>query len=279
MAGGLVNKFDDSVNKPPSRGPAGTQSGPYRGGYDLNDFSGLGADAGGGKFLGAIGNSGESTMYSNSGYDKFKEMANKNPGDSDYAGALRAAWEMQNPNAGTSWNEQNALLNMYKSRLGQKNVLSGMISGGEDMLKGEVNNLRGEASDALKSGVKNTKENYNRRGLLYSGMREGDEQKVRGGVASQLASGVAGAQRETANAVSQAKNAYATIGMAQEKENIALANQSFEAANANSIARMQAMQQLGHGLGSAAGTYASYAQRQKTDDGNSQGESWTGNYR
>lgn len=179
--------------------------------------------------------------------------------DRDAQGARDAQNQMleeQRGNTGVDWNEQNALLNMYRGRIGLKNSLAEQIVGAPGQLKAEEGNIGQTAQAALNSGVRHTRENFNSRGLLYSGLREGGEQQVKGDVASEYASGIAGAERGSKNSTEAAKAAYAAVGLASEQHSLDMANHAFDTANANNIARLQAMQQLGQGVGSAAGTVA-----------------------
>ncbi len=136
-----------------------------------------------------------------------------------------------------------------------KNSLSEQIAGSEENLKNAQDLNKSVSGSAIGEGLKNTRQNYNGRGLLYSGAREGGEQKVRSTGASQLASAMAGTARDSANSKSAAQNAYASVDLANQQEMIKRSEEAFDTANANSIARTQAMQQLGGGLGAAAGTY------------------------
>lgn len=217
---------------------------------------------------------------SSTGYQNYQTAQNQST-DSDYKQMLRAQWERDNPNAGTSSAEQNALYNMYKGRVGQKNTLSDRIAGAGDQLKGQIGGLNAQAGEDLNYGTKAVRQNYNSRGLLYSGMREAGEQGVRGAVAGSLAGGTSAARRESENSVNAAKNAYASIGLASEHEQIQLAQQAFDTANANSIARMQAMQQLGNSVGQvgglAAGAYNANSAKQTPQQTNYNGMAYSGN--
>ncbi len=156
-------------------------------------------------------------------------------------------------NPGVDSNAVAAQLSAIKARIGIKNSL-GQAIGSNDAREGQSEDiLRGEAGDALNQGVKNTNQNYNSRGLLYSGMREHGVNDVKSGVASNLASGLAGTKQEYSNLKSKQQQAYASVGQAQQAEQVALANQTFETVNQNNIARQQAYQQLAGGVGQVAG--------------------------
>lgn len=180
--------------------------------------------------------------------------------DSDVRGLARASNELQNPYEGTSSAEQQALFNMYKGRVETKNSLAEQIANSERNLRQQENLLTGAAGEELGEGIKNTRQNFNSRGLLHSGLRQGGEQQVKQGVASSLNSGISGARRDAYKSRTSAQNAYAAVGMESAKESLDMAHEAFDTATRNSIARMQAMQQLGQGVGAVAGAY--YGSRQ-----------------
>ncbi len=216
------------------------QSGPYRGGL-LTDYRG------------------SADTFVAGGDAVMKNNAALGDADSDVRGAAAAQNQLDSEtqgNTGVSNAEQMALLNMYKGRIGLKNSLSEQIGGADDMVKQEQDLERAAAGSAVGQGIKTTRQNYNGRGLLYSGMREGGEQNIRQAGAAQLASSMASSAREGANAKSAAQNAYASVDLANQQEMLQRSNEAFDTANANSIARRQAMQQLGAGLGAAAGSFA-----------------------
>lgn len=243
----------------------GSSSGPYAGGFrtDYNFVGGTrasgDADYSSGNGLHSGGDSAHwiETDPNSSAYKSYQQAQGQS-NDSDYKQMLRAQWERDNPNAGTSYAEQNALYNMYKGRVAKKNTLSDQIGGAGGLLQDQLGNLNAQAGADLNQGTKTARQNYNSRGLLYSGMREAGEQGVRGAVAGSLASGSANARRESENSVNAAKSAYSAVGLASEQEQIQLAQQAFDTANANSIARMQAMQQLGSSIGNVGGLAAGY---------------------
>ena len=147
-----------------------------------------------------------------------------------------------------------AQLAAVKARIGLKNALGQGIAGNEAAERSAEGEIRAEANNALTSGIKNTRENFNNRGMLYSGMRQGGEGAVRSGVAANMGAGLANTKRDYGNLKDQQKLAYAAVGQAQEAARIQSANQAFDTVSRNNIARQQAYQQLGEGLGRAAGT-------------------------
>lgn len=141
------------------------------------------------------------------------------------------------------------------NKVALKKSLAQSITDAPKNLGEEIGLLRGDAGQALDTGLKKTRQNFNSRGLLYSGLREGGEQQVRGRVASALAESEAGARRDTENLITERKKAFASIGLAEQEQRNQLAQAAFEKSYQNSIARRQALQQLGQGVGQAAGYY------------------------
>jgi hypothetical protein len=141
------------------------------------------------------------------------------------------------------------------NKVALKRSLAQSISDAPKNLQEELGLLRGEAGQAIGSGVRKTRENFSSRGLLYSGLRQGGEASVKGRVASALAESEAGARRETRNLMDQRKAAFAAIGLQDQEAKNRLAQETFEKSYQNSIARRQAIQQLGQGVGQALGYY------------------------
>lgn len=167
---------------------------------------------------------------------------------------------------GVDYAKNQAIIDSLKSRIALKNQLGSSIRGNADMEGRAEEGIRNNANAALDSGVKGTRQNYNSRGLLYSGMRQGSEQSVRGSVAAKMGSDLASTKREYANLAEQQKAAYASIGLAQQKEKVDAANQAFDTVSRNQIAKLQAYQQLGSGVGRAVGyMYGSRGDKEKDD--------------
>lgn len=211
------------------------QSGPYRGGLQSNfDW----------------------TTNPSSDYQSGYRYGALEDSDSDVRQAANLSWEMQNPNAGSSHDDLQSRFNQVKGRIGMKNSLAEQIANNAKSEREQEDIYGLSSGQALGEGLKNTRQNYNSRGLLYSGMRQTGENQVKGAVAGQLASSVAGSKRDSSNSLTAAQNAYASVDLANQQESLQLAHQAFDTANANSIARLQAMQQLGSGVGGLAGTIA-----------------------
>lgn len=158
--------------------------------------------------------------------------------------------------SGVDFAHNSALENVYKGRIGEKNSLAEQIGAAPGLLNQQQDVNKAVSGQALGQGLKETRQNYNNRGLLYSGAREGGEQSVKNQGASDLAQSMAGTARDSANSLTAAQNAYASVDLAAQQQTLNLAQTSFDTANANNIARLQAMQQLGSGVGAAAGSIA-----------------------
>lgn len=133
------------------------------------------------------------------------------------------------------------------------NQLPGMVSSAH----GQIDK---EGDLAMKSGIKSTRQNYNRRGLLYSGLREGGEQGVRGQVASKVSEQKGQANKDLAEMAKAKWNTVAQAGLQGYQDAV---NKEAEIAGIslqNQVARAQAMQQLGSTVGYGAGTYMNYRQ-------------------
>lgn len=141
------------------------------------------------------------------------------------------------------------------NKVALKKALAQGISGAPEQLASELGLLKSDADQALTSGLKSTRKNFNDRGLLYSGMREGGEQQVKGRVAGALAEGDAAARRDSANVVEKRKQAFASIGLAEQEQKNQLAQQAFETSYKNSIARRQALEAAAGGVGQGIGMY------------------------
>lgn len=157
---------------------------------------------------------------------------------------------------GVDFAKNNARIAAAQARINLKNQLGSSIANNKNMAGAAVEGIRDSAQSASDLGVKNTRKNYNSRGLLYSGMREGGEQGVKSAVAGGLAGDLAGNKSDYENLLKQQQQAYTSIGLQQQKEQVDLANTAFETATRNSIARQQAYQQLGAGVGYLGGSMA-----------------------
>lgn len=141
------------------------------------------------------------------------------------------------------------------NKVALKRALAQGITDAPKQLQEELGLLRGEAAGALESSLGQTRRNFNRRGLLYSGLRQAGESQVRGRVASTLARSEAEARRETQNVIDKRKAAFAAIGLADQEAKNREAQAAFEMSYRNSIARQQALQELSGGIGQGLGYY------------------------
>lgn len=159
-------------------------------------------------------------------------------------------------NSGFSYKDQDALLNELKARINAKNQLGSQIAGAQGQLNSQLEIDKYLANKALGDGLRNTRHNYAARGLSSSGWRQGAEQGLRGRVAGQLKGTMAADTSEFQGAVNKAKEQYASIDMQTEAQNLGLASQALDISTQNQIARTQAFQQLGQGIGAAGGAVA-----------------------
>ena len=197
------------------------------------------------------------TNYSNANIDQVNAAAGDS--DTDVAGAAAAEKQLEaeaTGDTGVSGAEQQALLNMYEGRIGQKNALASQIQAQPGLLNQEQNQNKAASGSAIGQGLKETNQNFNNRGLLYSGNRVAGDQQVQNQGAATLASNMAGTAQDSANSLSAAESAYSSVDLASAQQQLTLANNAFSTASANNIARLQAMQQLGSGVGAAVGTIA-----------------------
>lgn len=153
------------------------------------------------------------------------------------------------------------------SKSNQRRGLLSAVADAPSQLRDERELIKSDADTALASGIKNTRQNFNNRGMLYSGLRQGGEQSLRTNVASTMASQVGQANRESGNLVTSQKNALAAIGLKSAQVATAQANATYESNMRSKIARQQAMQQMGQGIGYAAGAlYGARDEKKKEDD-------------
>lgn len=159
-------------------------------------------------------------------------------------------------NHGVNFGADDAALQMYEGRIGEKNSLGQAIAMNGQNRMGAIQEDQATANSALGQGINNTNSNYNSRGLLFSGAREEGDQTVRGQVGSSLANSIAGTNQDYANTLAAQENAYANVDLTGASQALTMANNAVSTASANNIARLQATQQLGTGVGSALGTIA-----------------------
>lgn len=139
-----------------------------------------------------------------------------------------------------------------RARAAERRGLRDSLSQLPGMEENEARQIGAETNQALNAGLKATKENYNRRGLLYSGMRQGAEQSVRGQAAATMAGQLSQNKRNYANLADARRQQIASVDLNNQQEALDRANAVMENNMRSSIARQQAYQQLGQGLGYAA---------------------------
>lgn len=123
------------------------------------------------------------------------------------------------------------------------------------MMKSASDQIQREGDLASEKGVRGTRQNFNRRGLLYSGLREGGEQDVRGRVASTMSSQKAQSNQELGKLAVAKYQTAAQAGLQGYQDAV---NREAEIAGINlqnQVARAQVMQQLGQATGQGLGNY------------------------
>lgn len=117
------------------------------------------------------------------------------------------------------------------------------------------NQIQREGDMALESGLKGTKQNFNRRGLLYSGLREAGEQGVRGRVASEMSNQKAQSNQDLNKMAGAKYQKAAQVGLQSYQQSVDREAEIAGINLQNQVARAQVMQQLGQTGGYMAGSY------------------------
>lgn len=126
--------------------------------------------------------------------------------------------------------------------------------------------LQQDADQALKEGIKNTRRNFNSRGLLYSGLRQGAEGDIRSQVASGLSGGRVQINKDLEDSASAKERQAASVGLQSYGAALQSAENLYNAQLQNAILRRKALSSLGAGLGYAAGAY--YGGKSSSPDSN-----------
>lgn len=148
-----------------------------------------------------------------------------------------------------------AAMNKYLAQAGLRKEAKGQLKLLPGQQMQDELHVKQDAEQAIGQGVKSTRQNFNQRGLLYGGMREGGEGQVKAQGAATLANNLSGVKRDYANRADALKTSIAQTQLAQQQETMRQANAVAESNMRNSVARQQAYQQLGEGVGYAAGSY------------------------
>jgi class 3 adenylate cyclase len=119
--------------------------------------------------------------------------------------------------------------------------------------------------ETLQDTTKNIKQNANRRGLLFSGMRQGQEASARGRMASMLAGQRAEINREAQDLAGAKEEAAAQTGLAGFGDAIQRSDNLYKQALDQEMARRKNMAQLGQGVGYGLGAY--YGSKPTTQEG------------
>ena len=169
-------------------------------------------------------------------------------------------------------------INSMLARSNQRKGLNSAIAGAPEELQKEEGILKAQADQSLSQGLEGTRKNFNRRGLLFSGLREGGEQTVRNSVGNALQSSLQSARQGSQDLTTKRKAAVASLGLQAEKESLAQAEQQFQINMQSSVARQQALQQLSGSLGQIGGmAYGSSQSSQPSTGGYSSSTNAYGN--
>jgi len=168
-------------------------------------------------------------------------------------------------------------INSMLARSNQRKGLNAAIAGAPEELQKEEGILKAQADQSLSQGLEGTRKNFNRRGLLFSGLREGGEQTVRNTVGNALQSSLQSARQGSQDLTTKRKAAVASLGLQAEKESLAQAEQQFQINMQSSVARQQALQQLGGSLGQIGGMAYGSSQSQPSTGGYSSSTNPYGN--
>jgi hypothetical protein len=132
---------------------------------------------------------------------------------------------------------------------------------GLDRYKGEKYGIAANAArDQLNETTKTIRASANQRGLLYSGMRQGQEAGARGRMASILAQQRAEINKEAEDLAAAKDATAANVGLAGYDNAIKRADDAYNLASQNEIARRKALAQIGEGVGYGFG--AMYKKRE-----------------
>lgn len=127
--------------------------------------------------------------------------------------------------------------------------------------------LKDSAESALNRGLRDIRIGAKRRGLLYSGYRQGAESDLRSRVASSLASQSKSANSELEDVASKKEAAAASVGLESYRDALQRADVAYNLVAENAVRRQQALEQLGEGVGYGFG--ASSVSNSKNSPGGS----------
>lgn len=202
--------------------------------------------------------------------DEFKRGAFTNNPLFAQAGALQRSILGKEPKAPGAGEDPN--VTALRGRLfGEAQDFEKGLGG---MQKSASDQIGKEGDMALEKGLTGNRRNYNRRGLLFSGLREGGDQDVRGRVASTMAGQKAQSNKELSDMAKSKWNTVAQVGLQGYQDSV---NREAEIAGIslqNQVARAQSMQQLGQTGGQLAGTFYNRQPQQQTP-GSYQGVDYT----
>lgn len=118
--------------------------------------------------------------------------------------------------------------------------------------------LLGDYSTAKEEGVRRTRENYGRRGLLYSGLAKKGEAETKGAIQGEYNRAKTQINQEAEQIADAKERAAAAVGIDQAQQLLGQAEQYYNLSAQNDLARRRAFGNLasgiGYGLGSIAGS-------------------------
>lgn len=116
-----------------------------------------------------------------------------------------------------------------------------------------VQGLLGTYGDTLREGSRKLKEDYNRRGLLYSGLRAKGEGEFKSGLEGSLRKEIYNVNKEISDISQAQKEAAAAVGLQNAQELAQRAEDLYNLQTENQLARQRSLQAMASGIGSLAG--------------------------
>lgn len=113
-----------------------------------------------------------------------------------------------------------------------------------------------QARDTLSTGLDAIRIGANNRGMLFSGIRENEEQNLRAQIASRLAAQQKEINQEAEDIATAKEKSAAAVGLSHFGSAIESSERLFNLRLENAINRRKALSDLGQGLGYGLGAYA-----------------------
>jgi hypothetical protein len=115
--------------------------------------------------------------------------------------------------------------------------------------------IEGDAKAAIADKQREIKRQANRRGLLYSGLRQGDEARTAAEISSKAASQKAKVAPELNNLAELMEQQTAKLSQANYQDDLAIATQVYDRALDTAKSRMAALGDIGEAVGGVVGEY------------------------